>query len=251
MITIPATIIPTAVAAFAAYAFSWMRFWGRDWIFLALVGLLTAARSTGPLRRATLIVAIIAVAGFAFSAPPRVNLLGVNFPTATQFLFDITSTWRVFSRFVLVVMLGLTLLAAIGIAQVLRRRPLLLQAVLIPIVLVLVAADLWTARPAHGTNKIVVPSPYQRLAKLPKGIAVEYPLLPAEQSQYGDVFYQGWHDKPILNGYYPGSPEENRALQLTNLAVPRTARGLDALEAGGVRAAFSDAVDSVVGARLR
>src|SRR2546425_7175771 len=32
MITIPATIIPTAVAAFAAYAFSWMRFWGRDWI---------------------------------------------------------------------------------------------------------------------------------------------------------------------------------------------------------------------------
>src|SRR5205807_10375900 len=36
MITIPATIIPAAVAAFAAYAFSWMRFWGRDWIFLAL-----------------------------------------------------------------------------------------------------------------------------------------------------------------------------------------------------------------------
>ncbi|HVS05572.1 MAG TPA: carbohydrate ABC transporter permease [Candidatus Dormibacteraeota bacterium] len=40
MITIPATIIPTAIAAFAAYAFSWMKFWGRDWIFLALVGLL-------------------------------------------------------------------------------------------------------------------------------------------------------------------------------------------------------------------
>ena len=40
MIAIPATVIPTTVAAFAAYAFSWMRFWGRDWIFLALVGLL-------------------------------------------------------------------------------------------------------------------------------------------------------------------------------------------------------------------
>jgi alpha-glucoside transport system permease protein len=40
MITIPATLIPTAIAAFAAYAFAWMRFWGRDWIFLALVGLL-------------------------------------------------------------------------------------------------------------------------------------------------------------------------------------------------------------------
>jgi alpha-glucoside transport system permease protein len=40
MITIPGTIIPTVVAAFAAYAFAWMKFWGRDWIFLALVGLL-------------------------------------------------------------------------------------------------------------------------------------------------------------------------------------------------------------------
>jgi len=40
MISIPATIIPAAVAAFAAYAFSWMKFPGRNWLFLALVGLL-------------------------------------------------------------------------------------------------------------------------------------------------------------------------------------------------------------------
>jgi alpha-glucoside transport system permease protein len=40
MISIPATIIPVTVAAFAAYAFSWMKFPGRNWLFLALVGLL-------------------------------------------------------------------------------------------------------------------------------------------------------------------------------------------------------------------
>jgi alpha-glucoside transport system permease protein len=40
MISIPATVIPVTIAAFAAYAFSWMKFPGRDWIFLALVGLL-------------------------------------------------------------------------------------------------------------------------------------------------------------------------------------------------------------------
>jgi alpha-glucoside transport system permease protein len=40
MITIPATVIPVSIAAFAAYAFSWMKFWGRDFLFLALVGLL-------------------------------------------------------------------------------------------------------------------------------------------------------------------------------------------------------------------
>jgi alpha-glucoside transport system permease protein len=40
MISIPATIIPATIAAFAAYAFSWMKFPGRNWLFLALVGLL-------------------------------------------------------------------------------------------------------------------------------------------------------------------------------------------------------------------
>ncbi len=39
-ITIPATIIPIMVAAFAAYAFAWMKFPGRDWLFAVVVGLL-------------------------------------------------------------------------------------------------------------------------------------------------------------------------------------------------------------------
>jgi alpha-glucoside transport system permease protein len=40
IISIPATILPVAVAAVAAYAFSWMSFRGRDWIFLAVVAML-------------------------------------------------------------------------------------------------------------------------------------------------------------------------------------------------------------------
>jgi alpha-glucoside transport system permease protein len=40
IISIPGTIIPTAFAAFAAYAFAWMRFPGRTALFLLLVGLL-------------------------------------------------------------------------------------------------------------------------------------------------------------------------------------------------------------------
>lgn len=37
-ITIPATVIPIMVAAYAAYAFSWMRFWGREVLFAIVVG---------------------------------------------------------------------------------------------------------------------------------------------------------------------------------------------------------------------
>jgi alpha-glucoside transport system permease protein len=39
-IALPATFIPILVAAFAAYAFTFMEFWGRDFLFLAIVSLL-------------------------------------------------------------------------------------------------------------------------------------------------------------------------------------------------------------------
>jgi alpha-glucoside transport system permease protein len=39
-VTIPATVIPITIAAFAAYAFAWMEFPGRQWIFVTIVALL-------------------------------------------------------------------------------------------------------------------------------------------------------------------------------------------------------------------
>ena len=45
-ITIPATIIPIFVAAFAAYAFAWMNFPGRNVLFVAIVGLLVVPLQT-------------------------------------------------------------------------------------------------------------------------------------------------------------------------------------------------------------
>jgi alpha-glucoside transport system permease protein len=40
LIAIPATAMPILIAAYAAYAFAWMRFPGRDWLFLSVVALL-------------------------------------------------------------------------------------------------------------------------------------------------------------------------------------------------------------------
>jgi alpha-glucoside transport system permease protein len=39
-VTIPSVVIPITIAAFAAYAFSWMEFPGRQWLFVAVVGLM-------------------------------------------------------------------------------------------------------------------------------------------------------------------------------------------------------------------
>ncbi|MFJ8104190.1 carbohydrate ABC transporter permease [Streptomyces sp. NPDC096132] len=40
LITVPATVLVVAVGSLAGYAFAWMEFPGRDWWFLAVVGLL-------------------------------------------------------------------------------------------------------------------------------------------------------------------------------------------------------------------
>ena len=40
VVSIPATVIPILVAAFAAYAFAWMRFPGREILFVVIVGLM-------------------------------------------------------------------------------------------------------------------------------------------------------------------------------------------------------------------
>src|SRR5260370_5782517 len=40
MVSVPSTVTPVTIAAFAAYAFAWMKFRERYWIFLAFVGLL-------------------------------------------------------------------------------------------------------------------------------------------------------------------------------------------------------------------
>ena len=39
-IVVPATIIPIALAAFAAYGFAWMAFRGRNWLFIGLVSMI-------------------------------------------------------------------------------------------------------------------------------------------------------------------------------------------------------------------
>ena len=39
-VTIPATVIPIMIASFAAYAFAWMKFPGRKFLFVTVVGLL-------------------------------------------------------------------------------------------------------------------------------------------------------------------------------------------------------------------
>lgn len=47
LITVPTTILVVVVAALAAYAFAWIEFPGRDWLFLVVIGLLVVPVQVG------------------------------------------------------------------------------------------------------------------------------------------------------------------------------------------------------------
>ena len=50
-IVLPATVIPIAVAAFAAYGFAWMDFKGRNWLFIAVIAMIVVIAVAGNLER--------------------------------------------------------------------------------------------------------------------------------------------------------------------------------------------------------
>ncbi len=204
---------------------------GMGVLALALLGLVAGLREGGRWQLLSLAGAALVVAGFSFSLQPVVNLLGIDVNTPTRLLYEFTTTWRIFSRLVVVVMLGLVLLAAIGALWLVRRRAPATQAAVLALLLVVVAGDLWARQPVR-TTKIDVPPTYERLARMPDGLTAEYPLVGAEGAFYGDIFYQAWHEKQVVNGYLPGSSEERRAL---NLAFPARRSTANDLKALGVR----------------
>jgi alpha-glucoside transport system permease protein len=127
-IAVPSTVLVVVIAALAAYAFAWMRFRGRDGLFLAVVGLLVV-----PLQVALIPVADLYGRLGLFGRIPGVVLFHVAFglPFAIFLLrnffagipvdlleaarLDGAGEWRIFSRVVLP--LGVPAIASLAIFQ--------------------------------------------------------------------------------------------------------------------------------------
>lgn len=127
-VTIPATIIPIAIAAFASYAFSWMEFPGRRFLFIIVVGLLVVPlqMSLIPLLRVYNTVGIaktypgIWLAHTGFGLPLAIFLLrnyigGLPRELIESAKIDGASHFQIFVR--LVLPLSVPALAAFAIFQ--------------------------------------------------------------------------------------------------------------------------------------
>jgi alpha-glucoside transport system permease protein len=128
LITVPATLLVVAIAALAAYAFAWMEFPGRDWLFIIVVALLVV-----PIQVALIPVArlynslgifgsILGVVLFhvAFGLPFAVFLLRNFFAGIPKDLLEAArmdggNEWTIFRRVILP--LGLPAIASLAIFQ--------------------------------------------------------------------------------------------------------------------------------------
>ncbi len=128
LITVPSALLLVLAAALAAYAFAWMRFPGRDVIFLVVVGLLVVPLQLGLIPIARLYNTLglfgtipgVWLFHIAFGLPFAVFLLrnffiGIPHELLEAARMDGASEWRVFSRVVLP--LGLPAIAALLIFQ--------------------------------------------------------------------------------------------------------------------------------------
>jgi hypothetical protein len=202
-------------------------------ILLALVAFWAFVRRKlkAPLGRAVLVLSLVAVAALITSAPPEAKLFGVLIPFPSHFISEVTSTWRVYSRFVIIAMLALSALAGVGLYVLTRGRTWWMRIAIMLFASVLVPLDLWS-RLGGRTNTVVVPRVYEALAREPSGLVAQYPLTGVGENLYNEVFFQYVYNKPLVNGYLEGSAEERRALSLASLSDPATGPRLAAL---GVR----------------
>ncbi|MFV2174110.1 carbohydrate ABC transporter permease [Actinomadura sp. LOL_016] len=133
LITVPATVLVVVIAALAGYAFAWMEFPGRDWLFLLVVALLVV-----PVQVALIPVAklygVIEFGGFqmfgsitgvvlfhvAFGLPFAIFLLRNFFAAIPRDLLEAArmdggSEWTIFRR--VIFPLGGPAIASLGIFQ--------------------------------------------------------------------------------------------------------------------------------------
>jgi hypothetical protein len=200
---------------------------------LALVGAVAVFKQRSRSHRTAFIVCglgIVAVGAWV-SLPPTVTPLGVSIPTPSDVVFEVFTTWRVYSRLVLVVLIGVFVLAAAGLTTLAGSRGprrylvLGLAALVVPL-------DLWTTQEPVAT--IAAPQVADVVRRLPPGAIAVYPLGRGETDGYAALYNQQFYGRPVLNGF-DDQPEESRLPLLTNLSDPATAMRLGTL---GIRYAL-------------
>jgi dolichyl-phosphate-mannose-protein mannosyltransferase len=177
---------------------------------LAVVALSAAAFRRRRISRWAIVYAAIAVAGFLLSLGPLVRVWGVVLTRHgpydwLQHVLPGMGGMRAPSRFVVIAILGLSVLAAYGASLVVKRVPPRMRAFIIALLLAGVIADGWAvpiptvAYEPRGRleDRAIV----EWLRAMPTGPVLHLPLMTA---QFQELHYQYatlFHGHPMINGF--------------------------------------------------
>ena len=214
------------------------------WSVLALAAIGTAAAFAKRLvrveTRAAALALAAAVAAVAFAAPPEAEVLGLTVKLPSWFVFQVTPGLRLLSRFVIPLMAALCVLAALGLATLVRILPARAGWAALAIATLVVPLDLWNRFPDR-THTFETPSIYGAVPAGASGNLAEFPLLVRDR-RWGehdlDLFNQDAHGLPDTERLLPRGPDERRALAIAGLDDPATPGVLATLECA-VRTAHS------------
>ena len=128
LITVPSTLLVITIASLAAYAFAWLDFPGRDWLFLGVIGLLVVPIQLGLIPLAKMFGAVglfgtipgVVLFHVSFGLPFAIFLLRNFFAAIPASLLEAARIdggrdWTIFWRVILP--LGLPAIASLGIFQ--------------------------------------------------------------------------------------------------------------------------------------
>lgn len=218
------------------------------WVFVGLVVLALAAgtalrlmrgraRFPGVTARNLVVLSAVAIPiAFVASMPRQLTVFGLAVPMPSYAIGSVTTFFRVYARFGYIVELGLAVLAAAALYELMRRSQRAYA-----LGLLLVAVAVFEFLPGTITTAAIGRAPpYDTwLARQPAGIAAHYPMITdtaqSKRLAASELYYQRFTRQPLYEIYGPqrrDTREDAIRLQSHYFTTPAT---LGILAAEGVR----------------
>jgi hypothetical protein len=202
-------------------------------VVLAAIGVASVVRgrSHGPRRANVFSIVLLGVVAAVWSGPPTMSIGSFDIRLPSWYVMHVTTTWRIYGRFGIIVTFAVGVLAGVGIAAISRHGPVIVRGITLSAIALLLVLDLRVPSLEFPVKPLEEPPIYAVLRDEPAGGVAEYPIYPLDVGAYDQLYRQDMHHRRLLNGYASGSTAEARALTLTRLD-DETAQRLAAL---GVR----------------
>lgn len=155
----------------------------------------------GPYRLAIGVSLTLIVILTLFSLPPYISIGKLDLATPTLLLIEVTEKWRVLSRLFMITHAAMVILAAIGLAVIVKTMKSRWKWAIVAGVFIVTIIEFYPATTPNWSYETDTPSVYHEMAKDPSiSVVAEYPITdhPSSTLPYTHTFQQT-HGKKMLN----------------------------------------------------